>query len=199
MKIGMFYMLLLLPYPLFAQHAPIALVAVYDNGSRMIKLKWHHNNPIVYSYHLQRSEDQVHWTNGQEITVTSPEKYKFISITDKTIQSGKIFYRLKLQLNEGQTIFSKPTTVIVGTSGADWIMYPVPVGDWLNLQYNGNLLIPGVIGITIRRSNGMVFHQLRYASSARLIRIPVSNLGRGFYDLQIHIQNRLVWKKTFVK
>jgi hypothetical protein len=78
-------------------------------------------------------------------------------------------------------------------------MYPVPVKEVLNHQYNGTQLIQGIIGISIERSNGMVFHRLRFASSSRLIQIPVGNLGRGLYYISMHINQQLVWKKAFYK
>jgi len=78
-------------------------------------------------------------------------------------------------------------------------MYPQPVSNVLNLQYNGNAIIPGVITVFIQRINGQMYHQLRYASSTRFISIPVSNLGSGMYIVRIIINKQEVWNKKFVK
>lgn len=190
---------LLSQFSLFAQIPSTGITAVYENGTQQITIKWQHNNSAVVGYIIQKSENEVNWKELEKINLLSSLKYQFISFTDKNAFTGKNFYRLKLLFSNGAIGFSRVTTAIVGSSRNNWIMYPVPVKDVLNLQYNGTQLIQGIIGITIERSNGMVFHRLRYASSSRLIQIPVGNLGRGLYYISMHINQQLVWKKAFSK
>ena len=79
-------------------------------------------------------------------------------------------------------------------------MYPVPVKDILNLQYNGSNLISGVISVSIQNmTTRQIFHKLRLASTNRFIQIPVSNLGRGLYIVSISIGNEIVWNQQFNK
>ncbi len=80
-----------------------------------------------------------------------------------------------------------------------WLVYPVPVRDILNLRYQGNKPIRGVINIVIRHINGRIFHKLRFASSSRHIQVPVSNLGAGIYEITIMVNDETMWNQRIVK
>lgn len=188
-----------LSFELFAQTSETGITAAYENGSKHITIKWQHNNPSISGYVLQRSNDRIYWIEVTQVSFPVGSSYQFIRFTDRVAPTGKNFYRLKISFSNGINTVSTIVTAVVGNTHNNWIMYPVPVKDVLNLQYNGTQLIPGIIGITIERNNGMVFHRLRYASSSRDIQIPVSNLGRGMYYISIHINQQLVWRKAFTK
>ncbi len=175
------------------------LTAVYEHKQQLVKLKWNHNDRQVVRYTLQRSADDDRWADVYDIKMDDPSQYKFISYYDTQVATGKNYYRLKARLSNGSHEFTPSIMVIIGKPGNSWLMYPVPVTDVLNLQYNGNALITGVISVVIRRMNGQVYHQLRFASSTRLIQIPVSNLGSGTYDVRIAVNNQVVWNQRFVK
>lgn len=179
---------------------PPGLTAVYENKMQVVKLKWNHNDKKVKQYILQRSGDERTWTVIKSISVGEPNNNKFISYRDQNPEEGKNFYRLKTVLNDGTPEYSRTVMVIIGKPGGSWIMFPVPVRDVLNLQYNGTELITGVIGITIQNiATRQVFHRLRMASTSRFIAIPVSNLGRGVYFIRITIGNEITWNQRFSK
>ena len=175
------------------------LTVVYEHKQQLVKLKWNHNDKQVARYVLQRSADESRWAEVYSIKMDDPSQYKFISYYDNQVAAGKNYYRLKAILSNGSQEFTPSIMVIIGKPGNSWLMYPVPVTDVLNLQYNGNALITGVISVVIRRMNGQVYHQLRFASSTRLIQVPVSNLGSGTYDVRIIVNNQVVWNQRFVK
>jgi Secretion system C-terminal sorting domain len=176
------------------------LTAVYEDRRQLVKLKWQHSGNGILSYKLQRSADNGLWFDIASVPVSLPQQKKFITYTDEKPSAGKNFYRLA-SITAGNSIsYGQPIMVIIGKPGNSWIMYPVPVTDVLNLQYNGINIITGVIGITIQNiRTGQVFHKLRMASVNRLIRIPVSNLGRGIYLVSISIGNEVVWNQQFSK
>ncbi|RYY71406.1 MAG: hypothetical protein EOO13_03290 [Chitinophagaceae bacterium] len=175
------------------------LTAVYEHKQQLVKLKWQHNDKQVSRYILQRSADNNRWTDLYEARLDQPAYYKFISYYDNQVQSGRNYYRLKAILSSGSQELTASIMVIIGKPGNSWLMYPVPVKDVLNLQYNGNALITGVVGVVIQRMNGQMYQQLRYASSTRLIQIPVGNLGSGTYDIRISVNNKVVWNQRFIK
>lgn len=175
------------------------LTAVYEHRQQLVKLKWNHNDSRVIRYILQRSSDNSRWEDIYEMNIDNPTAYKFISFYDNQVAAGKNYYRLKARLTGGSHEFTPSIMVIIGKPGNSWIMYPVPVRDVLNLQYNGNALITGVIAVSIRRMNGQLYQQLRFASSTRFIQVPVSNLGSGTYDVRISVNNQVVWNQRFVK
>lgn len=184
----------------YAQHATPSLTAVYEDNRQLVKLKWNHNDSNITTYILQRSSDNYSWFDIFNIPITLPEKNTFKNYKDENPLPGKNFYRIKAILNNGNLSYSKSIIVIIGKPGNNWIMYPVPVRDILNVEYNGSNLISGVIGITIQNMvTRQIFHKLRMASTNRLIQIPVSNLGRGLYLINISIGNELVWHQQFSK
>ena len=81
-----------------------------------------------------------------------------------------------------------------------WVVYPIPVGPVLNLQYNGSEPIEGVVSVFIQSiTSGTIFTRLRLASTTRKITIPFSNIGRGTYDIRIYISNKIVWNQRIIK
>lgn len=192
---------LFISIPVLSKAASIVpgLTAVYEHQRQVVKLKWNHNDKRVFSYILQRSADNNSWTAIQQVSITNSQQYQFITYADKKVAAGKNYYRLKMLLANAAVEFTASIMVIIGQPGNNWLIYPVPVKDILNLQYNGNALIPGVIVVFIQNINGRMFHKLRYASSTRQIQIPVANLGRGTYDIRIVINDEVVWNQRFVK
>lgn len=199
MKNFLLFCIICFPFRLWAQTTAVAITTANENGSKHIIIKWQHNHPAITRYLLQRSTDKLNWIEVTQVNFPAGSSYQFIRFTDREASIGKNYYRLKITFSNGTNTFSTTATTVVGNTKNNWIIYPVPVIDVLNLEYNGTQLIPGIIAITIERNNGMVFHRLRYASSSRFIQIPVENLGRGIYSISIHINQRLVWKKAFIK
>ena len=187
------------PLLITAQIISPGLTAVYEHQQQLVKLKWNHNDRQVTRYVLQRSADNNQWINVYDIKLDNPSQYKFISFYDTQVSTGRNYYRLKAILAGSSAEFTESIMVIIGRPGNSWLMYPVPVREVLNLQYNGNALITGVISVVIQRMNGQVYQQLRFASSTRLIQVPVSNLGAGTYDVRIFVNNKVVWNQRFVK
>lgn len=175
------------------------LTVVYEHRRQLVKLKWHHGDKGIVRYFLQSSRDTYSWIIIAQIPVIPPQQDKFFSYTDTRVAAGKNYYRLKVVGADGSIKYSSSLMVIIGQPGKSWLIYPVPVKDVLNLQYNGNELIKGVITVIIQHINGRIFHKLRYASSARQVQIPVDNLGSGIYDIRIVINDEVVWNQRFVK
>jgi hypothetical protein len=193
------FLLLLIMTKGHAQMISPGLTAVYEHKRQLVKLKWNHNDKRVLSYILQKSSNNISWEELHRIPILEPQQYKFINYTDEKPGDGKNYFRLKTYLQDGTLLYTPSIMVIIGKPGNSWLMYPVPVRDVLNLQYNGNALIPGVIAVFIQNAAGRVFHRLRFASSNRLIQVPVSNLGKGIYDIRIVIGHNVVWNQRFVK
>ena len=183
----------------FAQSSP-ALTAVYEKEKGIIKLRWQHNDESVTSYIIQRSSDNLSFTDICTKTTADLAPGEFLKCTDTKISGAKNYYRLKIFRGNPRYEATLPVMVIPGNTGNGWIMYPVPVTDVLNLQYAGSGAIQGVITVVITSiTSGIEFTRLRMASTTRNIRIPVNNIGRGTYDIRVYIGNEVVWNQRFVK
>jgi hypothetical protein len=200
MKNLLTFLLLIISSFGFTESISPGLTAVYEDKRQLVKIKWNHNDQRVISYWLQRSSDNNRWTDIYRIAVSPNQQNNFISYTDPKPDAGKNFYRLKAILMSGSNEYSNSIIVIIGNPGNNWMMYPVPVRDILNLQYNGSNLIEGVISVTIQNTaTRQIFQRLRMASTTRFMNIPVTNLGKGLYLISISIGNKIVWNQQFSK
>lgn len=175
------------------------LTAVFDSKRNNVSIKWQHTDEDVLQYALQRSGDNLTWSDIFKEDAGNFKKNKIAKFTDLKPRAGKGYYRLKIIRHGANISYSKSIMVIIGKPGKSWVMYPVPVSSVLNLQYNGSELIPGVITVYIRAMKGQILTRLRLASTTRLIQIPLNNLGRGTYDIHIIIKNEVVWNQRFIK
>lgn len=199
MKSYLAILLLWIQFSTFAMAQNPGLTAVFDSRRNNVSIKWQHTDDDVAQYVLQRSGDNYTWSEIFKNDADHLAKNKITKFTDQKPDAGKSYYRLKVIRPGNNITYSSSILVIIGKPGNSWIMYPVPVTTMLNLQYNGSELIPGVITVYIRTMKGQILNRLRLASTTRLIQMPVDNLGRGAYDIQIIIKDEVVWNQRFIK
>ncbi len=175
------------------------LTAEYNSRKKIVYLKWQNADSRVNSFILQRSGDNKIWEDIYTLEAIKFKKKKQEKFSDLKPEPTKNYYRLKILLDDNEIEYSQSIMVIIGNPVNSWIMYPVPVRDVLNLQYNGSDAIQGVVSIFIQNMYGYILVRKRYSSLSRTIRLPVDNLGRGTYDIRIVINDEIVWNQRFVK
>ena len=178
------------------------LNAQYEVKTSRAILDW---NMVDYSgkttYILLRSTNEQTWT--EVVTDKMFRKYSkedIFDYDDKVTRNGKYFYRLKIVDANNKTI---ALSNIVSVSGnaikSVWTIYPNPVNGVLNLVCQGNDIITGVINVAVQDMTGKIVTRFRAASTNRRLEIPVSQLRKGIYVVQVIIMNELVMKEKFVK
>ena len=183
---------------LFAQNKT-TLTALFDKNTKAVKLRWQKLSDAV-SYSLQSSNDNNIFKDIFIIKAANIPQGDFIKYNDNNPVEGKNYYRLKIYKNNNMVETLPSVTLVTGNTENDWIIYPVPVGSVINLQYNGNEAIEGVITVFIQSvTSGTIFTRLRLASTTRKITIPISNIGKGTYDIRIYISNNMVWNRRIIK
>ena len=183
---------------LFAQNKT-TLTALFDKNTKAVKLRWQKVSDAV-SYSLQSSNDNNIFKDIFIIKAANIPQGDFIKYNDNNPVEGKNYYRLKIYKNNNMVETLPSVTLVTGNTENDWIIYPVPVGSVINLQYNGNEAIEGVITVFIQSvTSGTIFTRLRLASTTRKITIPISNIGKGTYDIRIYISNNMVWNRRIIK
>jgi hypothetical protein len=80
-----------------------------------------------------------------------------------------------------------------------WIIYPNPATDLLKLTYKGSGDLKGVVNVQIQDVTGKVVIKFRSGSMYKTISIPISNLLRGTYFIQVTVLNELMMNQRFVK
>ena len=175
------------------------LSAYYDNRKNIVKLKWQHPDNGIITYVLQKSADNIHWSDIYKIDAINFSSNKIASFTDLQPDPNKNNYRLKCIFENNSFQFSQPIVLIMANNANSWVMYPVPVGPVLNLQYTGSEMITGAISIFIENMQGMVFYRLRSSSLNRTIQVPMSTIGKGIYNVRIMLADKVLWNQRFVK
>ncbi len=177
----------------------ITLSALFDKNTKNVKLRWQNLTDAV-TYTLQSSKDNYTFKDIFMIKAGDLLKGDFIKYNDNNPVQGKNYYRLKIY-KSNNTVETLPSVMLVsGSTENTWLLYPIPVGPVLNLQYNGNDAIDGVITVLIQSvTSGTVFTRLRLASTTRKITIPITNIGKGTYDIRIYVSDNIVWNQRVIK
>ncbi len=184
----------------FAADISPNLTAEYIGSKKIVLLKWQNTDDRVVRFILQRSEDNQHWKDIYNLGSSDFNKKKLEKYQDEFPEPTRNYYRLKIFFaGSDNAEYSASIMVIIGNPLNSWTMFPVPVRDILNLQYNGSEAIHGVVGVFIQNMSGYVLTRKRFSSLSRTIQIPVDNLGRGTYDVRIVINDEIVWNQRFVK
>jgi hypothetical protein len=119
-------------------------------------------------------------TRGTVGTITTPPK-------NTQSQTGK------------QTITPKINTEPQNTGNNKWIIYPNPATDLLKLMYKGESELKGVVYVQIQDATGKTVIKFRSGSMYKTIEIPISNLQRGAYFIQVSVLNELMMSQKFIK
>ncbi len=184
--------------PVVLHSLTTSLTAAYDAKKKAVLIKWQQKTTDIKRFIVQRSDDNFNWVDIAHVENPQITGSKTWQYTDVQPADGENYYRLQTVTTNGKTVYSGSVMVITGSSHS-WVMYPVPVTDVLTLQYKGTEKITGVINIIIQNMQGYMLTRLRCASNTTSIRIPVSNLGKGVYDIRVIIEDEIVWNQRFVK
>lgn len=178
----------------------IPFTATYEKDKKAVLIQWQHFYKNAESYTLQSSRDNTFFTDIFTKQNTNIYFKTTISYYDKTITGEKIYYLLKIKLNDSLFETSLPISVTLNVTENTWLIYPLPAKDFIHLKYIGNGTIDGVISIYIQRINsGVIYSRLRLASNTKNIIIPITNLGSGIYNIHVSISNRVGWNQQFNK
>ena len=184
-------------HSIYAQPGP-EFTAVFDSKVNTVTVSWKHSPSTAGTYLIQRSVDNINWGDIALQGAPLDQRERDFSFEDKRPAAGKNYYRLKFIAVNGEAQFS-PAIMVIIPAANNWVMYPVPVGDLLTLEYRGTESIKGVINIFIQRNTGAIITRLRSSSLNKLIKIPVNNLGSGIYDVRVIVGGDIVWNQRFIK
>ena len=170
-----------------------------DSRKNTVLIQWQNKSDDIKMYILQHSLDNTLWQDMALQAINQNTEIRSFYFVDKKATTGFNYYRLKCMLFNGLTEFTQSKMVNMAGSLNNWILYPVPVTDWLTIDYRGNEPLKGVVHIVIQQSSGRIITRLRSASCYTHIRIPVNNLGKGIYDIRIIVQGIIVWDQRVIK
>ena len=195
---------------LSAQGVRPLLKAVYDVKSGAVKLDWTMVNAEGKTgYIILKSTDGINWFELVRDRIlrnyTNEDVYSF---EDINLHYLKNQYRLRI-IDAFNTTVALSSIVVAGSGAVqgrsteidknNWTIYPNPVSDVLTLNYRGSKVIQGCINVIILDINGKIVIRYRCASNTKLIQIPVGNIVRGSYFIQLSVSNEVLMKQNFIK
>jgi hypothetical protein len=178
------------------------LNAKYEERTSRVFLDWNMvNHPAKTTYVLLKSTDAKTWTEVvTDMIFRNYANDDIFDYDDRVNRDQKYYYRLKIiDANNRAIAFSNTVTLASVADKTTWVIYPNPVNDILNLTCQGNNIIGGVINVTVQDMTGKVLIRFRAASNNRKLEIPVSQLYKGMYIVQIFILNEMMMNEKFVK
>jgi hypothetical protein len=212
---------------LVAHSQSIKLSGVYDQNNSAVKLNWNMvNSNSRTSYLLLRSTDGITWMEAAKdrmLRYYSEDDIYFFN--DRYFSSGKNYYRLKITDGGNNTVALSPV-IIVNTNkgitasgyesqtgkqttvpkirteapaGNGWVIYPNPATDLLKLMYKGQGDLKGVVNVQIQDVTGKTVIKFRSGSMYKNIQIPISNLQRGTYFIQLTVLSEVMLNQKFLK
>lgn len=81
----------------------------------------------------------------------------------------------------------------------NWIIYPNPATDILKLMYKGSEELKGVVNVQVQDVTGKTVVKFRSGSRYKMMEIPISNLQRGAYFIQVSVLNNIMMSQKFIK
>jgi len=178
------------------------LNADYEVRTSRVILDWNMiSHPAKTTYILLRSADAKIWIEiATDKVLRKYSEEDVFDYDDRVDRNEKYFYRLKIIDANNKTIaFSNIVNIGTESNKSSWAIYPNPVNDVLNLVCEGNDIIKGVINVTVQDMTGKIVIRFRAASTSRKLEIPVTQLRKGMYVVQISIMNEMVMNQKFVK
>jgi hypothetical protein len=150
-----------------------------------VLLNWSTTNEINNNYFdVQRSIDGITYaTIGSVPAGTALGNIQTYQFNDASPNVGINYYRLKQVDKDGQLSYSKVVTVNISSTGL-WQVYPNPAHGSTTLHINKNL---GKVQLTLTDALGKKVYQQQIASTTagQQVTVPVQNLAKGIYLLQV--------------
>jgi hypothetical protein len=108
-------------------------------------------------------------------------------VTDKNVNSGTNYYRIKIVSVDGKVTYTQVVKVINGKQQGTISIYPNPINDdVIHLQLNSQP--SGIYKIKLYNAAGQVLlsKNISYAGGSSAEDIKCDNLPKGIYQLQIN-------------
>jgi hypothetical protein len=175
------------------------IAACYDIAVNVVTITWKNDEPCNQQFILQGSDDEEEWVNLDTLYNSSEFNDREISWEYRTPAPGGSSYRLKAVIDDYNFTYSKTVFVKGKPSLFEWRVDDSPGNEKLLLQYEGKGRIKGVINVLMQSLTGQVFFKARAASNTRNIEIPIANLGKGKYDIQLTVEGETIWRQRFKK
>jgi hypothetical protein len=174
----------------------------YEESTSRVVLDWNMvKHPTKTTYTLLKSADGKNWT--EIVTDKYLRNYSeedLFDYDDRAARNKKYYYQVKIT-DASKKVIALSNIVAINTEAdkRTWVIYPNPVNDFLNLVYEGNNIIEGVINVLVQDMAGKIVIRFRAASIYKKLNIPLSGLRKGVYIVKVSVMNEIMLNQQFVK
>lgn len=176
---------------------PLRLISfeAASNVKNEVQLDWRvsEDNESA-SYELMKSLDGITWHQTIHKTISEKGDRSRYQFTDRNVQAGWVYYRLRLVGNNKSPFYSRIVAVFVRDSEAQFNVYPVPVGSKGPLTIESNLQTPVIF--TLFDQTGKEIYKGEFVQRKEL---STDKLTSGIYIMLIKSKDYMEFKKIMVK
>ncbi|GGC12629.1 FG-GAP-like repeat-containing protein [Dyadobacter sediminis] len=158
---------------------PVELISfTADTLERSVELHWTTASEVnSKSFEIERCKNAHDWTQTGSVPANvNTKSISFYSFTDRSVLSGKYYYRLKMIDQDGTYTYGRIQTVNLQSAEILVTLYPNPVSDKVHIEYNGE---DDVQQVQLISENGKTAFQ----SGEAVKQIDVKQLQPGLYIL----------------
>ncbi|MEO5500867.1 MAG: T9SS type A sorting domain-containing protein [Ginsengibacter sp.] len=159
-----------------------------------VEITWSTTNELNNKgFNVQHSSDGARFSTLSFVNGKGSLNGAEYNFTDKNPYNGNNYYRV-VQVDENGKTFNSPVVNVIIKNHQEFVIYPNPVGDQLNIETNINLQNAK---IAIKDMNGRNVYESNINSVGN-IRVPVNNLAPGLYSITIFESNKST-QLSFIK
>lgn len=150
-----------------------------ENSSDAV-VRWQVGTEINVSYYqIERSSDGVNFSSVQWVPATARSFYQY---SDKKLNKGKYYYRIKTVDKDGSFKYSGIATVSIYDRGNTLIVHNNPSKDMLTLQSTDALVKRDIALVNM---NGQVVFRTTMAQGVTMQSINIQTLYAGMYIIRV--------------
>ena len=165
------------------------VLSLYETGTRHIALRWlTDTDRDIASFEVEKLNATGSYEGLTEIK--SWVGQQVFTYTDLNPSTGDNTYRIRQNMLDGSFQYSSAVNLALSPNEQFWV-YPNPAQNSLNIDFVLERERPGGLGIRLLDHTGREVEQLHSNQLSDHIQLPVQQLSRGIYFLEVRLGSKL--------
>jgi hypothetical protein len=159
-------------------------------GRNQVTIRWHNSGKLIPEFfRIERSPNKIDYTTLA--ILRGSDKSEEYSHTDDEPLAGENYYRIGFANEKGEMEFCDPVRIRLNGITGTVTISPNPAKDLLQVQIS--CAEKGVLTLSIFSQNGILVRQLLLTKQDESLQypLPVNDLQKGNYILQVKIRNQI--------
>ncbi len=166
---------------------PVTFISIKAfQKNQNIVVEWNvENESGIQQYEIEKSADGINFLKAGIVPALNKGAVNYSWVDEQPFE-GNNYYRIRSVSRDGKINYTQILKVVMGKITADISVYPNPLKDgFIHLQLKNQA--PGIYTMRLFNSLGqpMTSHKMNVADTNSQESIPVNNLPKGIYQLEI--------------